>query len=80
MSGVWLRRGDRKESRHRCGPPRGFTDLPDGLPGDIWRCDCGRRWIIKRGLDVGDRVHWARRWLPWPRKSWQEKVEDGALL
>lgn len=78
MSGVWLRQHADEPIRHECDPPRSQeTGFPDGDRGDIWRCDCGRRWVI-----VGNALStsWARRWLPWPRKSWQEKIEDGALV
>lgn len=79
MSGVWLRRREDEPIRHECRPPRiAETGQPAGDRGDIWRCECGWRWIVR--IVPGDGYGWSRRILPWPRKCWDEKVEDGACV
>lgn len=48
-----------------------FGNRPDGDPGDLWRCGCGRLWRVGRGY--GDdpaawRVaSWWTRWRYWYR-------------
>lgn len=77
-AGVWLRRIEDhpKPPLHRCKPPMvdlGDCQVADGERRDIWRCMCGRRWIVggQRGWP-GD--VWHRRYLPWPRQpeGWKE--------
>jgi hypothetical protein len=51
---------------HECGVPE------HGHPGDVWRCDCGRRYTCvdyttMRGNFVTMRADWLRRFWPWPR-------------
>lgn len=73
MSGQFLRRGTPPEARHSCDPPE------RGVRGDIWRCDCGRRWTCtydyavydppkgSHGPDLVQSADWERRYRPWPR-------------
>lgn len=51
---------------HACNPP------DRGIPGDKWRCDCGRRWRCMFEDDSVDgvtlnRAVWQRKYWPWPR-------------
>jgi hypothetical protein len=77
MSGTFLHRGP---IAHRCEMP------PAGHMGDVWRCDCGRRWYcwsarterVGGGYLVGP--HWRRSYWPWPRTArtkWVNLPESG---
>jgi hypothetical protein len=42
---------------HVCAPPCRDVDslpVPDGQPGDLWRCSCGRLWQISDDQVVRD--------------------------
>lgn len=81
MSGQLLRRGTPPEARHSCDPPE------RGVRGDVWRCDCGRRWTCTWDYEVFDvpeedfastaepivnAADWERRYWPWPRTPRRE--------
>jgi hypothetical protein len=52
-----------KRTKHKCDQPYPWTSgLEDG---SVWRCDCGRRWMMRRAW--GDAFRWNRRYWPWPR-------------
>lgn len=68
IHGSWLRRKASSAPEHSCFLPREANEdyEPLGHPGDVWRCECGRRWVIK-GLRGPVHKAWCRRYLPWPR-------------
>jgi hypothetical protein len=68
VTGVWLR-GPQHEG-HRCQ----LDDPWAAEVGSVWRCSCGRRWVIREHWD-GRRYEqvWRRRRLPWPRRSPAER-------
>lgn len=78
LSGEWVRHGS---LRHSCQPPTVGADrvvpgtlleakTPDGQPGDLWRCGCGRLWEIAV-------YPWRPAWRPasrWQRiKHWTSR-------
>jgi hypothetical protein len=75
MTGTWLR----GPSPHSCEPPNDSSISR----GAIWRCHCGRRWIVvdrTRTMPAGNgtlgrpgRPVWKRRRLPWPRRTAEER-------
>lgn len=47
----------RKKFDHVCGKPAGSKDVSIG---DIWQCDCGQLWRVKRkGFDQRDNNSWS---------------------
>lgn len=52
---------------HECAQPSPFTD--HWGPGAVWRCPCGKRWILGELVDKFGEPHreWFRRYWPWPR-------------
>jgi len=60
-SGELVRDMRKRRRHHECQKPTGrFTR------GDVWRCDCGRRYTW-RTLGHPRNEGWLRRHWPWPR-------------
>lgn len=78
MSGRWVRRVEDRRPQHRCQPPE------QAEAGDIWQCDCDRRFTCvdaqtRRGNYVTCRADWARRYWPWPRLDQTIPVREVGL-
>lgn len=78
----WLRTGG--PGKHACKPPEwapsGLLEAMGGA-GDVWRCRCGRLWIVRQGHTAWwERppvllrlLHWMG-WWPGPgRLTWRDR-------
>lgn len=63
----WVRKTDTTVETHECAPPERMVTFrtrdgeashseqaPDGVFGDLWRCDCGVLWRIGNACDMCD--------------------------
>lgn len=76
MSGEVIYRPD----RHECDPPTGWAStffhhhMTSEEVGSVWRCDCGRLWIVE---PYRHRPHENRYWRPmrrWERKRFARRA------
>lgn len=78
--GRFIRWVTEKDFPHKCDLPRIHNSKNrDAVPkvvdidayplkGTIWRCDCGKRWIVEAPNIYSAPVsrQWSRRYWPWP--------------
>jgi hypothetical protein len=76
-SGEWVRRRRDVAPVHECpvpmatlgDPPLVTPPFPDGDPGDLWRCGCGRLWRVVEAIPGRfnrPAGRWSLRWGPAP--------------
>jgi hypothetical protein len=64
---------------HQCRPPFIYKTTQQYWEGDVWMCDCGRRYVAKSRQGAVGRMrcgtlHWERRLIPWPPESWMKEI------